>query len=151
MTGTQGEHPRTATVEVLTAEVRVLMVGSRQITLSVFRQLDIIDYESLEPMGRVNDRDTVWWIIGRNDNGILARAKFWNGETIPRMDRADVEEKGRLLSSRRHFPDYFTDKNTDRLSYLERLEEEINEARQVWREDKAEYDALPLIIMAGLR
>jgi hypothetical protein len=34
------QQPKTAMVEVLIAEVRVLMVGSRQITLSVFRQLD---------------------------------------------------------------------------------------------------------------
>lgn len=48
----------TATVETLTAEVRVLMVGNRQITLSVARQLDVIDiYSSLveefKPLGRV--------------------------------------------------------------------------------------------------
>jgi hypothetical protein len=32
-----------AKVEVLTAEVRVLMVGSRQVTLSVYSQLDEVD------------------------------------------------------------------------------------------------------------
>jgi hypothetical protein len=34
---------KTATVETLTAEVRVLMVGSRQVTMSVYGQLDFID------------------------------------------------------------------------------------------------------------
>ena len=48
----------TATVETLTAEVRVLMVGNRQITLSVAKQLDRMDpYEyptdAFEPFGRV--------------------------------------------------------------------------------------------------
>ncbi len=43
----------TATVEVLTAEVRVLMVGSRQVTLSVYRQLDAIPFYALTPFGRV--------------------------------------------------------------------------------------------------
>lgn len=49
----------TANVETLTAEVRVLMVGSRQVTLSVARQLDyyelLYDDEVLEftPFGRV--------------------------------------------------------------------------------------------------
>lgn len=33
----------TAKVETLTAQVRVLMVGNRQITLSVARQLDHVD------------------------------------------------------------------------------------------------------------
>ena len=42
-----------ATVETLTAEVRVLMVGSRQITLSVARQLDWIPLEDLTVFGRV--------------------------------------------------------------------------------------------------
>ena len=52
----------TATVETLTAEVRVLMVGSRQITLSVARQLDSynifdtydhFDLDQFVPFGRI--------------------------------------------------------------------------------------------------
>jgi hypothetical protein len=46
----------TACVEVLTAEVRVLMVGSRQVTLSVFRQLDRVDSALIQPFGRVRDK-----------------------------------------------------------------------------------------------
>jgi hypothetical protein len=46
---------RTATVEVLTAEVRVLQVGSRQVTLSVYRQLDHVPAAEIEPFGRVCD------------------------------------------------------------------------------------------------
>ncbi len=45
-----------ATVEVLTAEVRVLMVGSRQVTMSVFGQLDRVDPRDVEPFGRVRVR-----------------------------------------------------------------------------------------------
>lgn len=45
----------TATVETLTAEVRVLMVGNRQVTLSVFKQLDSSDFQRMEPFGRVRD------------------------------------------------------------------------------------------------
>ncbi len=44
---------RTAKVEVLQAAVRVLMVGSRQITISVFNQLDWVPFGSIEPFGRV--------------------------------------------------------------------------------------------------
>lgn len=44
----------TATVETLTAEVRTLVVGSRQVTLSVARQLDTVPVWEIEPFGRVN-------------------------------------------------------------------------------------------------
>lgn len=44
---------KTATVETLTAEVRALMVGSRQITLSVYKQLDFAPANEIEPFGRV--------------------------------------------------------------------------------------------------
>ncbi len=43
----------TATVETLTAEVRVLMVGNRQVTASVAKQLDHVALSELEIMGRV--------------------------------------------------------------------------------------------------
>ena len=39
----------TATVETLTASVNVLQVGSRQITLSVARQLDEVSRDEIEP------------------------------------------------------------------------------------------------------
>lgn len=51
MTSTNGTN--TATIETLTAEVRVLQVGNRQITLSVVKQLDRNHYANLEPMGRI--------------------------------------------------------------------------------------------------
>ncbi len=44
---------KTATVETLTAEVRILMVGLRQVTLSVARQLDEVDPCEIEPFGRI--------------------------------------------------------------------------------------------------
>jgi len=73
------EH--TATVEVLTAEVRVLMVGSRQVTLSVVKQLDEIEPEEITPFGRITtgrkrDREEVRSVevIGRAEDGSLARA-----------------------------------------------------------------------------
>jgi hypothetical protein len=48
---------RDATVQVLTAEVRVLQVGSRQVTLSVVRQLDWAEPASVQPLGRVRTGD----------------------------------------------------------------------------------------------
>jgi hypothetical protein len=45
-----------ATVELLTAQVRILQVGSRQVTLSVYRQLDQVPADEIEPFGRVHDK-----------------------------------------------------------------------------------------------
>lgn len=84
----------TATVEVLTAQVRVLMVGSRQVTLSVYRQLDWADPREMTPFGRIRDEVTErsfrrevddWgvsryvqdgglWAIGCNSTGDLVRS-----------------------------------------------------------------------------
>jgi hypothetical protein len=78
----------TATVEVLTAEVRTLMVGSRQVTLSVYRQLDGVGgvgwewMKDFEPFGRVHDSKDesefmpgVLFLIGRHrETGALVRA-----------------------------------------------------------------------------
>jgi hypothetical protein len=65
-----------ATVKTLTAEVRVLMVGNRQVTLSVYRQLDIVEQDDIEPFGRVNDsKDRGLWVVGRSSSGDLVRAK----------------------------------------------------------------------------
>ena len=74
----------TATVETLTAEVRVLKVGNRQITLSVAKQLDRCQLGELEPMGRVKlfDKNLV---IGRyRDDGTLRLAQLppWPGRTF---------------------------------------------------------------------
>lgn len=64
MTGNQ-----TATVETLTAAVRVLMVGSRQVTMGVYGQLDHVEYDEIEPFGRVTPKDAQAvnvYIIGKH-------------------------------------------------------------------------------------
>ena len=74
----------TATVETLTAEVRVLMVGRRQVTMSVFRQLDTVDWQewkTLELFGRVRetrkDEKKFLHVVGRvKDTGVLVRSKI---------------------------------------------------------------------------
>lgn len=48
----------TAHVEMLTAQVRTLMVGSRQITLSIAKQLDWVEFKDVIPFGRVRIRKT---------------------------------------------------------------------------------------------
>lgn len=71
----------TATVETLTAEVRVLMVGNRQITLSVARQLDRALRQTMEPMGRVRIVHGEEHLIGRDvDTGALAIATLTGTE-----------------------------------------------------------------------
>ena len=74
----------TATVETLTAEVRVLMVGRRQVTMSVFRQLDTVgwkEWKTLELFGRVRetrkDEKNLLHVVGRvKDTGVLVRSKI---------------------------------------------------------------------------
>src|SRR5258708_122212 len=69
----------TATVEVLTAEVRVLMVGPGPVTLGVAGQLDDVDAEELLPFGRIAtgrkpaERERIIEAIGSYE-GVLARA-----------------------------------------------------------------------------
>lgn len=58
------------TVETLTAEVRVLMVGNRQITQSVAKQLDIVDISDVEPFGRVRV-GSVQMVIGSMDGQLV--------------------------------------------------------------------------------
>jgi hypothetical protein len=74
----------TATIETLTASVRVLMIGNRQITMSIFKQLDEVrgPYD-LEPFGRIGYRAEYGgtWIVGRSlrerDRGALVRHCTW--------------------------------------------------------------------------
>lgn len=76
-----------ATVESLTATVRILQVGSRQVTLSMVKQLDRVHHSQLEAWGRVRvrlDGDEVAreYAIGVNGSGELALggpAYFFDG------------------------------------------------------------------------
>lgn len=99
----------TATVETITAEVRVLMVGNRQVTLSVYRQLDAVDLKNVEPFGRVNDgKEACLWVVGREiKTGALVKAEVkshvsvivtsdhLNGQTITMCD-ARIAQAQRL-------------------------------------------------------
>jgi hypothetical protein len=125
-----------AVVQVLTAEVRVLMVGSRQVTLSVFRQLDWVDWWDCEPFGRINDRDFNYVIIGKSTEGNLVRARIpsppaWStlDEQYLKNDWGGRDEKQRLQERRRQ-----------RLLW-----------QTTWDPVILEHKDLPLIILAGLR
>jgi hypothetical protein len=69
----------TATIETLTAEVRTLVLGSRQITLSVAKQLDIVDLSQLRIFGRIKVNITKYkhYVIGADRDGQLALAQYW--------------------------------------------------------------------------
>lgn len=92
----------TATVETLTAEVQALMIGSRQVTLSVYRQLDEVPWdENFSPFGRVRDKEDEKRIppdehdqpvpypifgVGRSVGGQLVRAVLGRPENISYSD-----------------------------------------------------------------
>jgi hypothetical protein len=107
MTLTEPDSGLTATVEVLTAEVRTLVVGNRQVTQSVYRQLDHINPEAIEPFGRVNDTkagegyDVL--VVGRGPDGVLVRSGLpWNyGKEWDRHERAP-EALGILWRANEH-------------------------------------------------
>lgn len=130
---------KTATVEVLTAEVRVLMVSGRQVTLSVYRQLDEVEPNAIEPFGRVRDsrredNDEVQ-VMGRHGEGgslvrskcVAPRQRFYSGsahEPYWRW-RADEAEAQACEPIRDHTPAY-------------------DEAQAIFEA----WSALPLIVLA---
>jgi hypothetical protein len=155
----------TATVEVLTAEVRVLMVGSRQVTQSVFRQLDEIEPGFyIEPFGRVSfpdksDRGGVW-VVGTDWHGNLCRAY----RVRPHLSRylyyeelekdSDAHEDIELFAQRAwaaaldNGEDHHLAANKARRARCAELAHDL-----MVREGDSyrEWKALPLIVLAGLR
>jgi hypothetical protein len=144
----------TATVATLTAEVRVLMVGSRQITRSVFRQLDEVPDGQCEVMGRVNEDGSNTWVVGRDrrfGNLVRAKAKL---PYPPSVEPMSLAEKDRLRRWRdmaaRHIPISLSD--LDRWKLLEvkysREREWTAQAREIF---SAWAEKTPLIVLAGLK
>lgn len=93
----------TATVETLTAEVRVLMVGNRQVTLSVARQLDEVPISELEAFGRIRlGKDLDRYVIGRNvSDGSLVVSEYYIGQPSPLVCLDDLD--GQVTVCRRDF------------------------------------------------
>jgi hypothetical protein len=141
-----------ATVEVLTAEVRVLQVGSRQITLSVARQLDLIEPELIIPFGRIttgrraNDAEVISEVevIGRADDGSLARSV------------ATVE---RMVCGQGYHPGshYVLNGGAAEAGRCDEHRTAPPAETHYWgwshpdRETVRAWEALPLIVLAGLR
>jgi hypothetical protein len=68
-------NTNTATVETLTAEVRVVAVGIDQLTVVMVRQLDYVELSDLNMFGRVK-LDDQELVIGSDTDGRLALARY---------------------------------------------------------------------------
>jgi len=165
-----------ATVEVLTAEVRVLQVGRRQVTLSVVRQLDWADPADVEPFGRVRTGDSppgrVRAIDSSGSNraksvpieiigsaaGVLVRSVSWRavltctsgGESACPEIRAIHADLDRY-KTRGQPPQHMTPQYQQA---LDRLSEHYVHDWICFDPDQQTYEkweSLPLIVLAGLR
>lgn len=106
------DMPSTAQVETMTATVEVLKMGGRQVTAGVYRQLDEVFLDEMEPFGRVNlpikgmtsvcmgsdPEDGDFLLIGRSrKTGALVRAFYsldepiWGGDRSTRESNAFVQ------------------------------------------------------------
>ena len=69
-----------ATVTTLTAEVKTLMIGSRQVTLSIWHQLDRVHPDKITTFGRVSppgNAEAVVWVVGSHrETGALVRSSY---------------------------------------------------------------------------
>ena len=166
------DGPKEARVEVLRAEVRVLMVGSRQVTLSVARQLDAVKPGKIEPFGRVRiDKDPtgqVIEVVGSADGVLVRSATSRKRYRCPgnHMDReqqcaeykrlsqaVDAERQAQRAQARRagvRAPVPVP----GRTSASRALHEHAEHVWCGYADGKALYEAwekLPLIVLAGLK
>lgn len=171
-----------ARVEVLTAEVRALMVGKRQVTLSVYRQLDTVEPDEIEPFGRVRDSqddERYWCVVGRHRlDGTLVRSRrpldpgkkillpgSWSRMIYHNVQRDQARAEIIILTDGDMtvyvdavscFRSSVVDPGT--WGYVEGAKAQVQnlaqravaEARDAAR-GAAEWSALPLIVLAGLR
>jgi hypothetical protein len=134
MTNTNGSA--TATVETLAAEVRTLMVGSRQVTMSVFKQLDTISSWRIIPFGRVRSGtlyETSWGfkehayleLVGSDGEGNLVKAVVMSKHDIPGIRQPVWHDEAAVSRYEGH--------------------------KAEWEPRRQYLAALPLIVLAGLR
>ncbi|MGH3300362.1 MAG: hypothetical protein ACRDOK_01560 [Streptosporangiaceae bacterium] len=146
-TGSTPNGQRDAHVQVLTAEVRTLMVGSRQVTLSVYKQLDYVGSHAIHAFGRMNPdgsappfRDEQIWVVGQDPRtGALVksslRAMWPRDDSELKPELHDGESTGRF---------HWYDPDIDRVRIIP----------VAWKEMRrlaADWQRLPLIVLAGLR
>ena len=92
----QANDKQTAHVETLTATVRTLVVGSRQVTLSVARQLDWVDITELNVMGRVRlskgDHTEVIGSKVKDGSLAIARLSWGHWAMVPHFCGEEFDE-----------------------------------------------------------
>jgi len=149
---------RTAAVETLTAEVRTLQVGSRQVTMSVFNQLDTVCFDAIldQPFGRVRPREQRshdLHIVGAHVlTGALVRSRIVNPENIKawankyKYESSPFDSPHEVVQRKpgQHLyprPSWLMDDNTWPADI------DWTEAAQIWEY----FNTLPLIVLAGLR
>ena len=127
----------TATVETLTATVREVVVDGRRVTMSAYNQLDEVTPDEVIPMGRVRPKNrheyAFVYVIGKHrDTGDLVRSY------VPR-DPSKLNSHGWLdLDPYDGFAVYTLWRGDDgERSWLHGFTEQ--------------WQALPLIVLAGLR
>lgn len=177
----EGSHTTTATVEVLTAEVRVLMVGSRQVTLSVYRQLDRRPSRLVRPFGRVSDKQdeqsyrcrSVFVVGCEIETGALVRSEHFVPKDGPTRLKKLVDRRGptrrAYVNDQRKSVEPFAEERrvgerrenrqrraarSDGVWFWDETEHDYQERLSAWHEDGSKYEAwteLPLIVLAGLR
>jgi hypothetical protein len=126
-----------AKVELLTAEVRTLMVGNRQVTLSVAKQLDRIGLEHLDPFGRIRIGDDGNLAIGRDRrSGALAISAFRDYFSDPTVD--DLGDcRIRVCSGNRPNRNYYSLRYKDRSFRVHAIEcDECNIAGHAYGNEK---------------
>lgn len=139
---TPGRTGHEARVQVLTAEVRTLVIGSRQVTKTVYDQLDMVPPSAIEPFGRINWGETNQkiWIVGRHAaTGALVRSFVFRRSA--ELDGDGYLYEGRVgasWASRTSYRFWRTDVG----AYGQR--QQLTELVEQW-------SALPLIVLAGLR
>lgn len=167
--------PRTtATVEALTAQVRVLMVGSRQITLSVYWQLDDVGPELIELFGRVSpsQAEEGWtYAVGMHkESGDLVRSRTVTSR--PMMEKILYDEQTAISAIRQKAATCRElakrareENNRSPFTGWEVMEGQAEEYEQEYRQrteardllkikmeaDAVTFESLPLIVLAGLR
>lgn len=157
----------TATVTTLTAEVRVLMVGSRQVTISVYNQLDWAFWPEIEAMGRINNKERRLEVIGRRktDNSLVrcsAISRYVSFAECLKSFREPLMVRDGLYNVEgiREFDgvnelcwtEYSTERTRRLLTDAEWIIAERYNAEEL--EKRAVYkiaNNLPLIVLAGLR
>lgn len=132
----------TATVETLTAEVRVLTVGNRQVTVSVARQLDWFEVDDDEAQG--------FTPFGRVRTGDKSGERFEPCRQRDRGAQTMHGRWGRWVSSEWDF-EWIGRASSGSLILVRMMRNGLTSGDDEWNRQIRSWQELPLIVLAGLR